>query len=109
VASADIEVHPEQVAAHGARIRAAAQESHAQTASLQQELAGYGQPWGNDMVGSLIGACYGAISALAMASFKSNAEALDAQGARVQAMAAAWQQAEDTNTANVHDVSLAEE
>jgi hypothetical protein len=46
------------------------------------------------------GACYGVISGVAMTSFTANAAALDAHGQRVQAMAAQWQQAENTNTAN---------
>jgi hypothetical protein len=108
VASGEVEVHPDDISAAGARIRSAAQESHAQTVSLQQELAGYGQPWGDDMVGSLIHVCYGAISGLAIASFTSNAAALDGQGARVQAMAAKWQLAEDTNTANISDIPQAQ-
>jgi hypothetical protein len=100
VASDDVEVHYHRMAAHGAAIRSAAQEAQQQNASLQQELAGCGQPFGTDLVGSLLGACYQVISGVAMVSFTSNAAGLDEHGARVQAMAATWQQAENANIAN---------
>jgi hypothetical protein len=100
VASDDAEIHPEHVFSRGGRIRSAAAQSKAQNVSFQQELDGYGQPWGTDMVGSLMGLCQQAISAVAMQSFTANAAAMDDYGARAQAMAGNWQQAEDTNTAN---------
>lgn len=98
--SQDVEVDYRQIAAHGAAIRSAARDAQQQNSVHQQELAACGQPFGTDLVGSVQGACYGVISGVAMASFTTNAAALDAHGQRVQAMAAQWQQAENTNTAN---------
>jgi hypothetical protein len=100
VASDDAEIQPQHVYTQGGRIRSAAAQQKALNASFQQELDGYGQPWGTGMVGSLMGVCFQAISAVAMQSFTSNAAAMDDHGARVQALAGNWQQAEDTNTAN---------
>lgn len=107
MASGEVEVDPGQIAAHGARIRSAARQAQAQNAALHAELASCGQPWGTDMVGSLIGMCYGVISGAATASFTSNAAALDEHGARVQAMAGSWQQTEADNTAAVNNVRKA--
>jgi hypothetical protein len=104
VAPDGAEVHPEHIHSCGTQIRAAAQQSHSQNASFQQELAGYGQPWGTDTVGSLMGYCYGVISSVAAASYSSNAAALDDHGAGVQAIPSHWQQAEDTIRANISSV-----
>lgn len=100
----DIEVHPEHMTACGGRIRSAAQEAQAHNAATAQQLASYGEPWGNDMVGPLMGLCYTAITGVAMSSFATNAAALDDHGARVQAMAATWQRAESDNIGNVNKV-----
>jgi hypothetical protein len=107
VAPGEIEVHPDQMAAQGAGIRSAAGQAQGLNASLQQELAGAGQPFGTDLVGSLVGACYGVISGAATEAFTSNAAGLDDHGARVQVMAAEWQQAENTNVANAGSVGRA--
>ena len=103
----DVEVHPEHMAACGTRIRSAAQAAQGHNASVQHELASYGQPWGDDVVGSLMGVCYQVVSGAAIQSFTSNAAALDDHGARVQVMAGIWQQAEDTTTTNVGSVKKA--
>lgn len=104
MASDDVEVHYRQMAAHGAAIRSAAAEAQRQNDSVQQELASCGNPFGSDLVGSLLGACYQAIASAAMSAYTSNAAALDGHGARVQAMAASWEQAEQANTANAASV-----
>jgi hypothetical protein len=104
VAPAELYVDPAQIQRSGAQISSAARQLHGQVSSFQQDLAGYGQPWGHDMVGSLIGGCYLAISGAAMESFADNTSALDDQGTRVQAMASTYRQAEDVNTADVNHV-----
>jgi len=100
----DVEVHPEHIVACGGRIRSAAQDAQGHNAATAQQLASYGEPWGTDMVGPLMGLCYTAITGVAMASFTSNAAALDDHGARVQAMGATWQQADDDIVCNVNSV-----
>jgi hypothetical protein len=101
VAPPDVEVHPEEIYAHGGRIRSAAAQSKALNDAFLAEQASFGQPWGTDIVGSLMNMCHTAISAVATQSFTSNAAAMDDHGARVQAMAGTWQQAEDDTTAKI--------
>lgn len=109
MASGEIAVDPALISASGAVIRSEAQTVNAHAASFQQELAGY-QPWGNgsgDIVSSLIRSCYLAVSGLAMQSFAENASAMDQMGARVQAMAANYRQAESANTENINRIRQA--
>jgi hypothetical protein len=105
VASGGAEIHPQQIYAHGETIKSAAAQSQALNVSTQHELAGYGEPWGTDLIGSLMGVCYQVITGAAMESFTSNAAAMHEHGTRVQAMATAWQQAENTNAKNASSVS----
>jgi hypothetical protein len=95
------------MAAQGTRIRSAASQAQTQNAALAAELAGCGHPWGTDLVGTLMGACYGVASGTATASFASNAAALDDHGKRVIAMAGNWQQAETSSTAAADSVRKA--
>jgi hypothetical protein len=44
--------------------------------AFENQLASFGEPWGNDDVGMIIGECYSAVHELAMGSFESNAEVL---------------------------------
>jgi len=107
VASDEVEIHPEHLVACGTRIRSAAQVSHGLNVSVQQQLASYGQPWGDDAVGSLMGLCYQVVAGAASESFASNAAAMHDHGARLQAMARTWQQTEDSNAAKVNTISKA--
>lgn len=97
---ADINVDPDRMHASGTRITSAAQELESRISAFRQELAGYGNPFGNDMVGSLIAGCYQAISGGAMKCYVSNTRAMGSQGSRVQLMAATYQQADGVNEAD---------
>jgi hypothetical protein len=80
----------------GTRITSAAQDLENRISAFQQELAGHGDPFGNDLVGSLIAGCYQAISGAAMKCYVSNTRAMGSQGSRVQLMAAAYGQTDST-------------
>jgi hypothetical protein len=104
MAAGELNVDPDQIQRSGAQISAAAEQLHGHVSAFQGELTSYGQPWGHDMVGSLIGGCYLAISGAAMRSFASNTSALSDHGARVQAMASLYRQTEESNTQAVDRV-----
>lgn len=50
---------------------------NADVSAFDTELAGYGQPWGKDTLGSLIGECYQNAYGLAMNCLATNAEEFD--------------------------------
>jgi hypothetical protein len=100
----DADIHFDHIHSCGGRIRSAAQDQQGHNAGTAQQLASYGEPWGNDMVGPLMGLCYTAITGVAMASFTSNAAALDDHGARAQAIGTIFNQAEDDNISKVNGV-----
>jgi hypothetical protein len=107
VAAGELRVDADQIQRSGARISSAAEELGGHVTGFQRELAGYGQPWGHDMVGSLIGGCYLAISGAAMRSFTSNTSALSDHGDRVQAMASVYRQTEQANTQDINRIGEA--
>jgi hypothetical protein len=104
MAAGELGVDPDQIERSGAQISAAAEQLHGHVSAFQGELASYGQPWGHDMVGSLIGGCYLAISGAAMRSFTSNTRALNDHGDRVQAMASVYRDTEQVNTQEANRV-----
>lgn len=107
MAPANINFDPGRMYVSGTRIISAAQELELRVSAFQQDLAGYGDPFGDDMVGSLIRGCYQAISGAAMKCYASNTSAMGSQGSRVQLMAATYQQAESVNTASSSSISEA--
>jgi hypothetical protein len=92
----------EQIRRSGAGIGSSAQGAADRMGSFQSELAGYGEPWGNDMIGSLIGGCYQAISQAAFESFGENVKEMARHGQKAQAMAAGYQQSEDDSAVEVN-------
>jgi hypothetical protein len=104
MAAGQFSIDPVGLRLSGAQISSSAQQLQGHLSAFQQELAGYGQPWGSDMVGSLIGMCYGVISGIAMQSVTSNIAGLDDHAQRVQAMSTLYGQAESTDVAGVNRV-----
>jgi hypothetical protein len=100
----ELQVDPEDIHRAGAGIATSAQALQAKVQSFQSELQGFGEPWGNDDIGSLIGMCYQAIYEAAMECFGANIGELlgDAEG--VKSMAATYREAEDTSAIEVNRV-----
>jgi uncharacterized protein YukE len=107
MAAGQLNVEPQGMQRAGTGISSAAGQLRGQVSSFQQELAGYGQPWGNDMVGSLIGMCYQVISGAAMQSITDNVSGLDDHGQRVQAMASVYAESESASTVEANRVRQA--
>jgi hypothetical protein len=76
----------------------------AKVQAFKAEMQGYGEPWGNDDIGSLIGMCYQAIHEVAMECFGDNIGELAEHAEGVKAMAATYREAEDTSTIEVNKV-----
>jgi uncharacterized protein YukE len=62
---------------------------------FDDRLAGFGEPWGDDDVGFLIGLCYLPGYDTAMACFENNLDELGSYGDRLSAMADAYQDVDD--------------
>jgi hypothetical protein len=100
-------VDPDGIGESGAGIGSAADQAKSHIHALQSDLAQYGEPWGNDDVGSLIGMCYDVIAGLAMDSYQTNIDGLARFAEGVKSMADSYRQAEDANTAGfgrIHDM-----
>ena len=98
-------VEPPAIRAGGDGIVATAGQLRERLASFQQELAGYGEPWGTDDLGTLIGTCYQAIADLAMEVYQDNLDELDAYGEDVGAMADTYEQAEQATEDSVRTIT----
>ncbi|GAA1775837.1 hypothetical protein [Actinomadura chokoriensis] len=73
-------------------------------AAFKGELSGYGQPWGGDDIGMLIGACYQGAFELAMDCYDSNLDELDSFAEDLEEMADNYKDAEDLSEIEVNRV-----
>ena len=101
---AELRVDAEDIHRAGAGIASSAQALQAKVQAFQAELRGYGAPWGNDDIGSLIGMCYQAIYEAAMECFADNIGELTGHAEGVKGMAATYREAEDTTEIEVNRV-----
>ena len=101
---AELRVDAEDIHRAGGGIAMSAQALKAKLEAFNAELQGFGAPWGNDDIGSLIGMCYQAIYEVAMECFASNIGELEGQAEGVRAMAATYREAEDTTAIEVNRV-----
>jgi hypothetical protein len=88
----------------GRRIGSMTQGLAGKVEAFQGELTGFGEPWGGDDIGALIGGCYNAVYELFMECVNDNLEGLGEQGEGVTAMAATYREAEDLSEIEVNDV-----
>ncbi|ACY96079.1 hypothetical protein [Thermomonospora curvata] len=98
------EVNPNSIKTAGGRIYTSAQQLKADWEAFQAELAAFGEPWGTDEIGSLIGGCYQAIYELAAECYADNIAALEEQADKVKIMAANHFAAEDASVIEVNRV-----
>ncbi|GIF11787.1 hypothetical protein Ate01nite_18190 [Actinoplanes teichomyceticus] len=91
-------VDPDALMASGDRIISAAQRIRGELVAFQSQLAAFGQPWGNDDLGSLIGEVYHAIYELAVDCYTENTGEIDEVGATTRVMAVNYLDTEESNT-----------
>jgi hypothetical protein len=100
----EMDVSPDRIRKAGSGIRTSAQQLQGGWEAFQAELASFGQPWGNDDLGSLIGACYQAILEVAAECYAENIAEIDGHAEGVQTMAANFFSAEDNSVVEVNRV-----
>lgn len=98
------EVDPEGIRRSGIGIGTSAQQLKSDWQAFQAELAGFGEPWGNDDIGFLIGGCYQAIYEVAAECYMENLQAMEEDGTAVQAVAANHFAAEQHNVVEINRV-----
>jgi hypothetical protein len=104
VVSSDVEVDAEKIRRGGGGIRSAAQQLRAEWEAFQGELSSHGEPWGQDMIGALIGGCYYAILEVAGECIEENLAGLEDHADGVNTMASTYFQAEDASKIEVNRV-----
>lgn len=98
----EIEVDTESLRQAKVLIGGSTVETDAALSSFIAELESYGQPWGDDTLGSLIGSSYQGIFEVAMDCFASNLDLIDEYAERL-GTAADKIDATDTEQAEVLD------
>jgi len=94
----DLSVDPESIRSAADELQRAADDLDEVVGRFVQTLGQFGDPWGMDMLGSLIGGGYVAIEQLALETLDSIVESLDADAEGLATMAASYTEVEDTNT-----------
>lgn len=69
--------------------------------AFQGELSGFGEPWGSDDLGLLIGTAYQVIAEVAFECYGDNTAEIDETGAKARMMAANFADTEESNTDQV--------
>jgi hypothetical protein len=94
VSGESFRVDPQSIRTSGQDISTAADQLSQQVAAFQAGIAGFGEPWGTDDLGSLIGMTYQAIAEMAMECFQDNITDLAAYGEDVGTMADTYESAD---------------
>ncbi|MGW5556951.1 WXG100 family type VII secretion target [Micromonospora sp. NPDC003944] len=81
------EVQPEALRAGADQVTGAADRFIGQLESFEAQMAGYGEPWGGDDIGSLIGGVYTGVAAWVLDCIGVAAEEIGAAGSDLTAMA----------------------
>ncbi|GIF66123.1 hypothetical protein Ais01nite_41580 [Asanoa ishikariensis] len=96
---ADLGVDSAALRYSGGGVRNTAEDMSQRLAAFQSELASYGQPWGNDDLGSLIGMAYETVLDVAMDCITENLGGLAEDGAGLVGMADSYDAVEQENVA----------
>lgn len=102
--SSRLDVDPERIRRSGSGIHSAAGQLRSDWEAFQAELSSHGEPWGQDMIGALIGGCYYAILEMATECIEENIAGLGDHADGVNTMASTYFQAEDASTVEVNRV-----
>jgi hypothetical protein len=97
-----VDIDPDGIMRAGDGITTAAQVINREITQFQSELAGYGEPWGNDDIGSLIGMVYGVISDLAFETYSGNTEEIQQIGGLTRQMGQNYSDTEAGNTSGIN-------
>jgi uncharacterized protein YukE len=101
------EVSPDQIRSSAKQLKQVADDFTQKVADFEAKITGFGEPWGGDDIGMLIGIAHGAVFEAAMECFKENAKELTERTQALEAMATNYTRMEDANSAAVNSVSKA--
>jgi len=88
-------VDPGGLASSGAGLESVAAEFMTAVTAFQAQLEGFGRPWGNDDIGSLIGVAHDEVSAFAFECFSTAMEEIGAAGLDLSGMAEQYREIEE--------------
>ncbi|MDR7278988.1 WXG100 family type VII secretion target [Catenuloplanes atrovinosus] len=97
-------VDPDGMRSSGEGIQRSVGEIDDALTAFENELAGYGEPWGADDLGSMIGLVYTAIRDIAFECLDANLEDMHLYGGNVTVMADNFAAAEDGNAAGFQGI-----
>ncbi|TDD25209.1 PE domain-containing protein [Actinomadura sp. KC06] len=101
------QVSPDQLSSSAERLGQVADEFNQQVQQFQSQITGYGEPWGGDDIGMLIGLAHTACFEAAMDCFKENAKELEERVKALEAVAKNYTTMEQSNVQAVNSVSKA--
>lgn len=101
------QVSPDQITSSAERLKQVADEFTQQVSQFQSEITGFGEPWGGDDMGMLIGIAHGACFEAAMKCFQENSEELGERAEALKAVAKNYTKMEESNVQSVNSVAKA--
>ena len=101
------QVSPDQLTSSAERLKQVADEFTEQVSQFQSQIQGYGEPWGGDDLGMLIGIAHGACFEAAMQCFQENSEELGQRAEALKAVAKNYTAMEESNVQGVNSISQA--
>jgi hypothetical protein len=88
-------VDPERLASSGSALQSISARLAGELTGFQAELAGYGTPWGNDEIGSLIGAAHDEVSSYAFECYQDALDEMASAGIDVVEIATKYAEVDD--------------
>ncbi|TDC61900.1 hypothetical protein E1200_27655 [Actinomadura sp. GC306] len=101
------QVSTEQLTSSAGGLTQAAEQFSRQVQQFEAQINGYGEPWGGDDIGMLIGIAHAACFEAAMKCFKENAEELSERAKALEAVAKNYTTMEQSNVQTVNSISKA--
>ena len=93
-----VQISPEALRLSGTALQQVGDQFESQLNALEQELLSYGAPWGNDDIGSLIGAAYEAVVSFAFECLREVLDEIRSSGIDLDGMAQQYEEAEQQIT-----------
>ncbi|TDB91921.1 hypothetical protein E1264_00170 [Actinomadura sp. KC216] len=99
-----LKVDPGQIRKGATGMQGSSSQLRGRLQDFQAKLAGYGEPWGGDDIGFVIGTIYMAASELAFDCYSSQIDGIDEMSEGATLMANNYQSAEDLSEVEVNRV-----
>ena len=99
------EVNPDSLRGGGRAVASVADRFSGQLEAFESRMEGFGEPWGGDDIGMLIGIAYTEIAEYAFECFQLAADELTSAADDLTAMADGYEQVDDEAAAGFSDLS----